>query len=114
MQNEGWNLSLSGKKPTTCETVKEVSRMAERALKDQDRFNDSTSTSFYACLVFQSDDQRDAFVEAMKWREAQDDEDPCFLDGCEIAQRMGVVLPECPPIRKTQKHERWAKLAQET
>lgn len=115
--SDGWNLSLTGvgkkeSKPTTGETVKEVSRIGQRAVADADRFRDATSSSFYACLVFQSDEQRDAFVESMKWRDAQDPEDPCFLDGVKIAESIGVVLPQTPPERQTQKRSRWAQLAE--
>jgi hypothetical protein len=114
--DKGWNLSLTGRpeKTTVGETIKEVSRMGERAKADSARFADATDSSFYACLVFQSSDQRDAFIEAMKWRDSQDDEDPCYIDGVAVAQSMGIPLPQCPPMRKQRQTERWAKLARET
>lgn len=111
MPDIDWSINRTEEKRKP--TVDELDGMARRALVEKERFADATASSFYACLIFQSDEQRDAFIEAMKWRDAQDDEDPCFLDGLEIAKRIGVALPATPPERKTQSRKRWERLTQE-
>lgn len=44
---------------------------------------------FFTCLVFQSKDQRDAFIEALSLRP----EDPQYIDGQAVAKALKIDLP---------------------
>jgi hypothetical protein len=93
--------------------ISELDGMAKRAAQESARFDDATATSFYLCVVFQSDEQAATFVESAGWSKAQDDEDPCYIDGVAIAHQMGIPLPPDPPERKAPRHTRWDAIAQE-
>jgi hypothetical protein len=109
---DGVDWSLDAKAEKVKPEMAQATEMAKRAVVEQNRFDDATSSGFYCTLVFQSASQCDAFVEAMKWQDSQDDEDPCYIDGVKVSQQMGIVLPETPPLRAEQSRKRWQRLAE--
>jgi hypothetical protein len=66
-------------------------RKQQKAATEADRDAD-----FYAVVIFQSKEQRDAFFRAKKlnldWSN--------YVDGCKLAERDGVQLPAAPRIPK--------------
>jgi hypothetical protein len=66
--------------------------IAEAKRAQYDYFRASTSPDFYVLLCFQTPDQRDEFVTQAGWGEAGDR----FLDGLEIAARLGVSIQPIP------------------
>lgn len=73
-------------------TAAEVENVLDliRAGREQrmDAFRLRNDRNFYLVVCFQSVDQRDEFVEAMKW----DKRYLPFLDGLAVAQRLGVTI----------------------
>lgn len=60
-----------------------------RAKAESDRFALATDSEYWACLCFQSRDQKDVFLAALKILEFGDK----YLDGQLVADRLGVKLP---------------------
>ncbi len=60
----------------------------ERAAKEAARFNDATDTGYYTCLVFENRAQLDAFLKALDL----DSKGELYLDGREVAARMGITI----------------------
>jgi hypothetical protein len=107
-----WSISKKAKKEKL--SIDQISGMAKRAVQESERFNDATDSSFYCSLVFQTSEQREAFVEAMKWIDYCDDEDPCYIDGVSVARSMGIALPATPPVRQQQTRKRWEALTEKS
>lgn len=61
----------------------------ERAAQEAQRFQDATDTGYYSCLVFENRDQLDAFLSGIGMLNDSD----LYLDGREVAKRMGIELP---------------------
>jgi len=59
-----------------------------RAAKEAARFNDATDTGYYTCLVFENRAQLDAFLAALDLSQEGD----LYLDGREVAARMGISI----------------------
>jgi len=108
MPDIDWTITPKDRIPLA---IAELDGMARRAAVEKSRYEDATCTGFYICLVFQSDAQAAAFVAAAAWAGAEDAEDPCYVDGVVIAQRMGIALPPTPPERKCAARSRWGALA---
>lgn len=62
----------------------------ERAKQEAERFKTATATDYYTCLVFQSGEQLTAFLRAVGVGSPGD----MFIDGLELADRLGVELPK--------------------
>jgi len=62
----------------------------ERAAQEQARFGDVTACGYYIVLVFQNEDQCDAFADAS----GVDHKGEAFVDGRELAKVMGIELPK--------------------
>jgi hypothetical protein len=62
-----------------------------RIKQEKQNFYDQTDGEYWACMVFVTRAQRDAFVVAMKWLDIT--ENRCYVDGIEAAKRLGVPLP---------------------
>ena len=60
-----------------------------RAKAESDRFALATDSEYWACICFQSRDQKEAFLAALKILEFGDK----YLDGQLVAERLGVKLP---------------------
>jgi hypothetical protein len=57
---------------------------------EEARFNAATDAEFWCCLCFQTDEQKMAFLTAMKWLQFGG---PTYIDGEQVAAQMGVTLP---------------------
>lgn len=68
----------------------------ERAKAEAERFKSATATDYYCTLVFRSGAQVEAFFAA-----AGMPNNERFVDGCELADRLGFTLPEAsvPKLR---------------
>jgi hypothetical protein len=60
-----------------------------RAKQEADRFALATDSEYWACLCFQSREQKDAFLAALNILEFGDK----YIDGQLVAERLGVKLP---------------------
>ena len=60
-----------------------------RAKQESKRFELATDTEYWACLCFQSREQKDRFLAALDILEFGDK----YLDGRLVAERLGVKLP---------------------
>lgn len=65
----------------------------ERAQQEAQRFEDATDTGYYSCVVFSNRAQLDAFLSALGMLNKGD----LYLDGRELAARMGIELPPDRP-----------------
>ena len=62
----------------------------ERAKDEGNRFTLATDTEYWACICFQTREQKDAFLKALQLFELGDK----YLDGQEVAEVLGVKLPK--------------------
>lgn len=60
-----------------------------RAKAESDRFALATDSEYWACICFQTREQKEAFLSALKILEFGDK----YLDGQLVAERLGVKLP---------------------
>lgn len=61
-----------------------------RAKQESDRFALATDSEYWAAICFQTREQKEAFLSALKLLEFGDK----YLDGRLVAERLGVKLPE--------------------
>ena len=61
-----------------------------RSKAENDRFALATDSEYWACLCFQTREQKDRFLSALKILEFGDK----YLDGRLVAERIGIELPE--------------------
>lgn len=61
-----------------------------RAKQESDRFVLATDSEYWAAICFQTREQKEAFLSALKLLEFGDK----YLDGRLVAERLGVKLPE--------------------
>ena len=61
-----------------------------RAKQESDRFALATDSEYWAAICFQTREQKEAFLSALKLLEFGDK----YLDGRLVAERLGVNLPE--------------------
>lgn len=71
------------------ETSAVLQGFADRKKAEATRQAYAEDGEFFTCLVFQSKDQRDAFIKALNLRP----EDPQYLDGQAIAKALNIDLP---------------------
>lgn len=62
----------------------------DRAKNESNRFALATDTEYWACICFQTREQKDAFLKALQLFELGDK----YLDGQEVAEVLGVKLPK--------------------
>ena len=78
----------------------------ERTDKEADRFRLATDTEYWFAVCFQTREQKDAFLQAVKWFEHGDK----YLDGAVIAKKLGVTLPSAEvPYNVSAKPDRRLK-----
>jgi hypothetical protein len=65
----------------------------ERAKNEEKRFALVTDSEYWACLCFQTRAQKDAFLQALGILDIGDK----YIDGKEVAKRLGIALPEEEP-----------------
>lgn len=82
-----------------------------RAADESRRFALATDSEFWSALCFQTREQRDAFLAAIGALDLVID--ARYIDGCELAKRMGVTLPDASvPYRAEPKLDpEWVKLS---
>lgn len=66
------------------------------------RVEAATDTEFWCALYFQTREQKEAFLRAMKLLELGDK----YLDGCEVARVLGVTLPQGPEWQQRVKESK--------
>jgi len=78
----------------------------KRAKDEGRRFALATDTEYWACLCFQTREQKEAFLRALKLASLGDK----YLDGQEVAKVLGVKLPNADvPYNTSEKIDRtWA------
>ena len=69
----------------------------KRAADESNRFALATDTEYWACLCFQTREQKEAFLAALDLLKFGDK----YLDGQEVAKQLGVALPEAAVPYKT-------------
>lgn len=82
-----------------------------RAKAENDRFALATDSEYWACLCFQTREQKDHFLSVLKILEFGDK----YLDGRLVAERLGVKLPESQvPYKPEPKLDKdWLSLVKE-
>lgn len=60
----------------------------ERKKATQERFRISTDPEFFFCVVFQSREQKEQFLEGIGWMELGDK----YINGLEVARRLGIPV----------------------
>ena len=71
----------------------------ERAKREAERFTLATDSEFWFAVGFQSREQKEAFMAAMKWLGYGDK----YLNGCHIAEDSGIKLPQVKLSDPTKK-----------
>lgn len=72
--------------------------------REKDARADMFDTEYFACICFQSRDQKEAFLSALGLLEHGDK----YLDGYEVAEKVGVVLPPAGKVvRENRIHSGW-------
>ena len=66
---------------------------------EQSVFEHNTATNFYSVMIFQTREQLDAFHAALGVKTDID----LFVDGCELAAKMGISLPPAPKFSKPKR-----------
>ena len=61
----------------------------QRNKDEQERFRLATDSEYWACLVFQTREQKEAFLNYMKWIRHGDK----YIDGVKVAREMNVPIP---------------------
>jgi hypothetical protein len=79
----------------------------ERKDKEAERFELAVNTDYWMCLCFATQAQRNAFVDAAGWR----DLGTRYLDGREVARRLGYDLPPDPEWPNSKRDTTWDKYA---
>lgn len=72
------------------ETAALVSAFAQRRKREQDRFQQATDGEFWCALCFQTSEQKERFLEALKIIDLGDK----YLDGLAVANRLGIDLEQ--------------------
>jgi hypothetical protein len=75
------------------ETEYILGEFRKRMNREQARKDYTDDAEFFCVVIFQSKDQRDAFVEGIGG--ANIDDDNQFVDGIELAKRWKVSIPSC-------------------
>lgn len=75
-----------------------LSQIAAAKKERRDTYRVMTDFNFYLVVCFQSTDQRDEFVKQAQWRT-----DGAFVDGLDVARRLGL---DVPPINMPSKTNR--------
>ena len=103
----GLNKGKETLKKGGAEAQKQISdilkKFKEQKKSEAKTYWDNVDSEYWFCLCFQTRQQKDDFLEAMKWDRFGDK----YLDGVEVAQAMKIPLGETPPMRKIQKHKAW-------
>jgi hypothetical protein len=82
----------------------------KRAKDEHRRFALATDTEYWACLCFQTREQKEAFLKALKLIHLGDK----YLDGQDVASVLGVTLPAADvPYNTSEKVDKtWAEFAE--
>ena len=82
-----------------------------RAKQESDRFALATDSEYWAAICFQTREQKEAFLSALKLLEFGDK----YLDGRLVAERLGIKLPESQvPYKPEPKLDRdWLSFVKE-
>lgn len=75
------------------ETEYVLGEFRKRMNREQARKDYTDDAEFFAVVIFQSKDQRDAFVDAIGGSDI--DGDNQFVDGVALAKAWGVEIPDC-------------------
>lgn len=83
----------------------------ERAAQEAARFGEVTAGGYYIVLVFVNEDQADAWADAS----GVDHKGEAFLDGRELARKMGIELPPATAkVSKPNVNKKYAALVDES
>lgn len=67
-------------------------QIIDRKKATQEKFRTATDSEFFFCVCFQSREQKDEFLKAVRW----DDLGDKYLNGLEIARRLAVPVTVIP------------------
>lgn len=87
------------------------SEFSARAKVEAMRFEEATDSEFWFAVCFQTRAQKDAFIDAMGWRKDLGDK---YLDGVEVARRLGVQIERKTVARRTRPHSQKLKALADT
>ena len=79
----------------------------DRMGKEAERLELATNSDYWFCVCFATQAQREAFLTAVHWT----DLGVRYLDGREIAKRMGLDLPADPVWREPRRSSSWDDLS---
>lgn len=90
--------------------IDEKSETIERFKRERLKRNDSSCVEFWACLVFQSFEQRNSFLEQLKLNGVTSILYDKYIDGEEFADKHGYVLDknDLPPEKSNINKKRTA------
>jgi hypothetical protein len=74
---------------TKAELSATLKAFKDRKAEERKQMLDTCDSEYWFCVCFQSRDQKEAFLKAMKWFEHGDK----YLDGTYLAKRAGIELP---------------------
>jgi hypothetical protein len=77
----------------------ELASLKDAIDRDNRRFYSAVDSEYWYCVSFESREQKEAFLKAMGWFDLGDK----YLDGNELAERLGIALPEAHVPYLTQK-----------
>jgi hypothetical protein len=70
------------------------------------RMKAEMEVDFFCCVMFQSEDQRRAFFEAIKWNWKE--RGGIYIDGQELAKQLNIPLPPGPTWKAGEPKDIWA------
>lgn len=79
----------------------------DRKAREAERYELATNSDYWFCICFATMAQRDAFLAATDWRE----HGTRYLDGRDIARRMGIDLPPDPDWPNGKRDGSWDEFA---
>lgn len=82
----------------------------ERQTAAGQRYEAQNGFEFWFAVYFKTEQQKDAFLAAMKWFA----EDGRYVDGLKLAKEKGLTLPSAPRLSDGPPKERWRALALKT
>ena len=90
--------------------ISEVLRKFKEQKKSEAKtYWENVDSEYWFCLCFQTRQQKDDFLAALKWDRFGDK----YLDGIEVMKAMRIPIGEVPPVRKIQKHKAWEEFVEE-
>jgi hypothetical protein len=94
--------------------AKDDKEAEERGLREsltsqKSRMKAEMQWDFFCCVIFQSEEQRRAFLEAIRWNWKE--RGGIYIDGQELAKAIGVALPPGPTWKNGEPKDIWEQFS---